>query len=168
VIPLEALPNYLDTREALFVEKYEGVRLFTENDRFALLEAQSDQGRPFLATVNEDLLKWDKKASHPWMFVVSIGYDGSANSGLPNSADLDELDSIEQAISMQLKDVEGYLNIGRQSANDRRDIFYACADFREPAKVAFATLGKVSRPFEYSIFKDKYWQTVSHLIAAAP
>jgi hypothetical protein len=167
LIPIDALPNYLETRKALFAEKYDGVRIFTDNDNYSLLEAQLDGGRTLLATVNADLLGWDKKASHPWMLIVTIKFDGENNMGLPDGETGDKLNEIEDAISSQLKDSDGYLNIGRQTADSERNIFFACVDFREPSKVAYQIQGRYNDTFaiDYNIFKDKYWQSVSHLSA---
>ena len=167
LIPIEALPNYLETRKALFAEKYEGVRVFTDNDNYSLVEAQLQSGGRLVATVNTDLLGWDKKASHPWMLVVTIAFDGANNGGLPDGNTAEKLNEIEDAISSQLKDFNGYLNVGRQAANSERNIFIACVDFREPSKVAYEVQRRYKDTFaiEYEIFKDKYWQTVRHLSA---
>src|SRR5580765_4548062 len=137
LIPIDALENYLQTRQALFVEKYDGVRIFTENDAYSLMEADLESGRKMVATINTDLLKWDRKASHPWMLVVTIRFDGNKNNGMPDNSTAEKLNEIEHAISNELKDVDGYLNIGRQVANGERDIFFACADFRKPSMVAY-------------------------------
>ncbi len=163
LVPIDALDNYLQTRQALFVEKYEGVRIFTESDSYSLMEAELPSGRMMVATINTDLLKWDRKASHPWMLVVTIAFDGEKTNGMPDKATADRLNEIEDEISAQLKDVDGYLNIGRQVANGERDIFYACIDFRMPAKVVWEVAGKANDlAVDYQIFKDKYWQSVAH------
>jgi len=163
LLPIEALDNYLQTRQALFVEKYDGVRIFTESDSYCGMEARLDSGRMLVATINADLLRWDRKASHPWMLVVTIAFDGEATNGMPDGATADRLDEIEDQISNQLKDADGYLNIGRQVANGERDIFYACIDFREPSKVVSEVAKTVNDlSVDYRIFKDKYWQSVAH------
>ena len=163
LIPIEALPNYLETRQALFVEKYHGVRIFTENDAYSMLEGTTAKGLPSIATVNTDLMKWDKKASHPWMFVVTIPYKGIVN-GMPDADTGSKMYELEHAFEDELKDVDGYLNIGRQTRDNARHIFFACVDFRLPSKVAHRLQLKYisSLSFEYEIFKDKYWRAVSH------
>ena len=164
LIPIDALENYLQTREALFVEKYDGVRIFTDNDKYSVMQAELEGGRMLVATVNTDLLEWDKKASHPWMLVVKIGFDGGESNGLPDAATAEKLNEIEDAISRRLRDVDGYLNIGRQAANNERLIFYACVDFRQPSKVAYEAKRKYEGllALDYEIYKDKYWRSVSH------
>jgi hypothetical protein len=163
-IPIEALPNYLETRASLFVEKYDGVRIFTDNDNYAALEWQTENGCPAIAIVNTDLLKWDKKASHPWMMVVTIPYDGSNNNGMPDSDTMEKMNRLEDAFREELKDVDGYLNIGRQTSENQRHIFFASIDFRQPSKVTYELQKRYRSGFdlEYEIFKDKYWQSVRH------
>ncbi len=162
-IPMENLPNFLETQQALFVEKYDGVRVSTESDSYSLMRGTDRDGMPLFATINNDLLGWDKKASHPWMMVVSLDYDGSSNNGLPDNTTAEMLNDFEHALLEQLRDADGYLNIGRQASSNRRDIFFACIDFRLPAKVAVQVAkSKKHLGFDYQIFKDKYWQSVSH------
>lgn len=165
LIPIDALENYLQTRKALFVEKYDGVRVFTENDAYSLMEAELESGRTMVATVNTDLLNWDKKASHPWMLVFTIRYDGDNFNGLPDSTTAEKLNEIEDTIRNELKDADGYLNIGRQAANNERHIFFACVDFRIPSRVANEVKHRCREDFEldFDIYKDKYWRSVEHL-----
>jgi hypothetical protein len=107
------------------------------------------------------LLNWDRKASHPWIAVLTLKYNGSDNNGLPKEKDYKLLDIIEDEILQEVKDIDGYLNIGRQTAENEREIYFACRDFRKPSKVFYAIERKYSVRFkmEYSIYKDKYWQT---------
>ena len=165
LIPIEALPNFLETRKALFAEKYDGVRIFTDEDNYSVIEAIRESGMPLIATVNTDLLAWDKKASHPWMFVITIKFDGRNTNGLADANTMEKLTEIEDAISARLKDQDGYLNIGRQTADSQRNIFFACVDFREPSKVGHEIQRRYNgnAAIEFDIFKDKYWQSVSHL-----
>ena len=144
-----------------FIEKYEGVRYDTENDSCSTLEAEFESGNKLFAIINTDLLNWDSKASHPWISVLTLKYDGSNNNGMPNDNDYKLLDKIQDEIMEELKDVDGYLNIGRQTAKEEREIYFACKDFRKPSKVFFKTQQKYSGNFEieYDIYKDKYWQS---------
>lgn len=164
LIPIDALPNFLDTREALFTEKYDGVRIFTENDTYSAMEGELGDGMPLVATVNADLMNWDAKASHPWMLRVTILYWGSQTRGLPNDETADELNAIEDSITAQLRDQDGYLNIGRDAANNERTIYFACIEFRNASKVLDRVIkdyrGKLS--INYEISHDKYWQAVDH------
>ena len=164
LIPIDALPNFLDTRQALFVEKYDGVRIFTDSDPHVIMEATHESGHRLVATVNEDLLKWDKKASHPWILFVTIEYDCTHHGGLPDGETAEELNAIEDSIMAQLRDQDGYLNIGRDAAKNVRTIYFACIEFRNASKVLDRVIkdyrGKLS--INYEISHDKYWQAVDH------
>lgn len=162
LVPITKLPDFLKWRQKEFIEKYEGVWHDTENDNYTLLEAtMKKSGNPVLAAFNKDVLEWDRKASHPWVMLVKIKYDGSDYNGLPNDESLESLNALEEELMAELKDEDGYLNIGRQSAENLRTIFFACKDFRKPSKVAFDLENKYEGEWEVSseIYKDKYWQT---------
>ena len=151
-------------REKEFVEKYEGLRHNTESDGYATFEGSRSDGGIILAIINTTILAWDKKASHPWIFILSIPFQTSDQSGLPDGETYKLLNDIEDEIMLDLKDSDGYLNIGRETAGGKREIFFACKDFRKPPKVADALIKKYSQTFEisYEIYKDKYWQSFRH------
>ena len=166
LIPIDKLKDFLTWRQKEFIEKYEGIRYDTENDHCSILEADLENGTTLIALVNKELLQWDSKASHPWISILTLKYDGCNNNGMPNEEDYKLLDIIEEKIMLELKDVDGYLNIGRQTANGEREINFACKDFRKPSKIFFEIQKQYSDNFEieYDIFKDKYWQSFSRFI----
>lgn len=161
LIPIEKIKDFLIWRQKEFVEKYEGVRRNTENDSYSLLEAELKGGDALIAAINTELLNWDSKASHPWISTVEIQYAGASNNGMPDPATYSLLEQIEEEIMQDLKDFEGYLNIGRQTAKNVREIYFACRDFRKPSKVFNAAEQKYSDKLEftYDIYKDKYWRS---------
>ncbi|MEM6297200.1 MAG: DUF695 domain-containing protein [Bacteroidota bacterium] len=162
LIPIAKLKDFLIWREKEFVEKYTGIRNDTENDNYMALEGTLNNGLPLLALVNSDLLNWDSKASHPWITVVEIKYDGGQNNGMPNEKDYQLLNEIEDQLMLELKDVEGYLNIGRQTADSLREVYFACIDFRKPSEVLYALQKDYvgySVEIEFEIYKDNYWQS---------
>ncbi|PXY43354.1 DUF695 domain-containing protein [Flavobacterium hydrophilum] len=164
LIPIEKLKDYLIWREKEFVEKYEGVRHDTENDNYSSLEAKTKDGEVVLAIVNSDLIHWDKKASHPWVVSIEIPFDGSNNNGIPDNETYQLLNEIEDEIMFELKDLDGYLNVGRETSSGKREIHFACKEFRKPPKVLNEIIKKYNQ-FEvsYEIYKDKYWQSFKHL-----
>lgn len=164
LIPIEKLKDYLIWREKEFVEKYEGVRHNTENDSYAGFESKKKDGGVLLAIMNTDILEWDKKASHPWVLNVQILFDGSDTNGMPDKETYQLLNEIEDEIMAELKDIQGYLNIGRETADGKREIYFACKEFRKPPKVLDKLIKKYSKTLEisYEIYKDKYWQTFRH------
>jgi hypothetical protein len=163
LIPIEKLNDFLIWRQKEFVEKYDGVWHSTENENYSVLQAELENGHPLIAIINTDVLNWDAKASHPWMVIVKINYDGSENNGLPNKNMFNVLDNIEDEIFKQLKDTDGYLNIGRQTCENVREIFIACREFRHPARCLAKMVKQHETQLELSfdIFKDKYWVSVS-------
>jgi hypothetical protein len=161
LIPVTKLKDYLNWRQKEFVEKYEGLRHDTEHDNYSILEAELQEGGSLIAVVNSDLLQWDSKASHPWILAIEIPYDGSRNNGLPDQQTYQLLNEIEEKMMMELKDHEGYLNIGRESAAGIRTIYFACRDFRKPSKVVHGihTAHAPRFAISYDIYKDKYWKS---------
>lgn len=160
LVPIEKLKDFLTWRQKEFIEKYEGVRYDTENDEYTIIEAVLQSGNALIAVVNAELLNWDSTASHPWISILKLKYDGSMNNGMPNNDDYKKLGDIEEEIMQELKDSDGYLNIGRETAEGEREIYFACKDFRKPSKVFYKIQQNYSKNFEieYDIFKDKYWQ----------
>lgn len=161
LIPIDKLKDYLIWREKEFVEKYEGLRYNTENDSYSSLEAKLKSGKPLFAIINTTLLEWDSKASHPWILKAEIKYDGNDNNGMPDKDTYELLDQFEDEIMLDLKDYEGYLNVGRETADNLRSIYFACKDFRKPSKVLHTLEKKYSTKLDlsYDIYKDKYWQS---------
>jgi hypothetical protein len=161
LIPIEKLKDYLIWREKEFVEKYNGIRYNTENDSYSNLEATLKNGLPLIAIVNSTLLEWDRKASHPWILNIKIKYDGSKNNGLPNQNTYAQLNKIEEELILELKDFDGYLNVGRETADGERIIYFACKDFRKPSKLLHNFTKKYLNKIDltYDIYKDKYWQS---------
>jgi len=125
------------------------------------LQGTLENGNPMLAIINADLLQRDRKASHPWVVVVEIPYNGKGTNGMPNTNEYELLNVIEDDIMSQLKDVDGYLNIGRQTAYSMREIYLSCKDFRTPSKVLRTAQLKYNQKLkiDFSIYKDKYWKT---------
>lgn len=166
LIPIEKLKDYLTWRQKEFIEKYEEIRYYTEKDNYAIFEATLENGHSLIAVMNTELLKWDSKASHPWFAVLTFKYDGTPNNGMPNERDYQLLNSIEDDLMQELKDFDGFLNIGRQTAEGERKIYFACKDFRNPSKMFFNIEKQYSNSFriDYDIYKDKYWQTVERFI----
>jgi len=161
LIPIDKLKDYLIWREKEFLEKYDGIRYNTDNDSYSSLEATLKNGLQLVAIINTTLLDWDSKASHPWILKVELKYDGSKNHGMPDNNTYEQLNNFEDEIMLELKDFEGYLNIGRQTADSERIIYFACKDFRKPSKLLHNLTMKHSGKLDlnYDIYKDKYWQS---------
>jgi hypothetical protein len=162
LVPIEKLKDFLIWRQKEFIEKYDGVRHNTENDSYSSLEATLNNGKPLIAVINSTLFEWDEKASHPWILTVKIGYNGENNNGFPDDKTFHLLNEIEDDFLLEeLKDSDGYLNLGRETADSLREIYFACKDFRKPSKVLEEIKNKFASQvdIEYEIYKDKYWQS---------
>ncbi len=161
LIPIEKLRDYLKWRQSEFIEKYEGKRHDTESDEHSIMEAFHEDGSPLIAVINTHLLKWDSKASHPWILAIEIPYKEGTNNGMPDNITYSQLDEIDKEIISELKDIDGYLYIGRQTAKNVREINFACIDFRKPSLVSYKIQKKYEKQFaiSYNIYKDKYWQS---------
>ena len=80
---------------------------------------------------------------------------------MPDDATYKFLNKIEEDIHNELKDFEGYLNIGKQTADNKREVYFACKEFRKPCKVMDKVIKTYSEKItiDYDIYKDKYWQS---------
>ena len=160
LIPIEKLKDYLNWREREFIDKHKGSKIQTNEDSFSLFEATLTNGFPLIATVNTDLLRWNKKASHPWISVLRIEYKGDDESGFPDNEDYEMLNAIEDEMLVDLKPEEGDLNIGRETAEHIREIYFASKDFRKISKILAETTRKYPQyNITFEIYKDKYWQS---------
>ena len=161
LVPIAKLKDFLTWRQKEFIEKYDGIRYDTADDEHSIMEAELESGNNLIAVINTQLLKWDRKASHPWIAVITFQYDGIDNNGMPHEDDYQNLNEIEEKILEQLLDKDGYLYVGRQTANNEREIYFACKDFRKPSKVFHQTQKDNANKYEvsYGIYKDKYWQS---------
>jgi hypothetical protein len=166
LVPIEKLKAFLTWRQKEFIEKYEGLRHNTDSDNYSLLEAELESGNALIAVINTDMLNWDSKASHRWIVTAELKYDGEKNEGMPDTETLGLLEEIESKILEELKDSDGYLNIGRQTANSVREIYFACKDFRKPSKVLHEIQRHYADRIEitYDIYNDKYWQSFNRFM----
>jgi hypothetical protein len=119
-----------------------------------------DSGRKLIAAINATLLDWDRKASHPWFMTIKINYEGDENNGMPDNQTCKIMDDFENEIMNELKDSDGYLNVGRESGDNLREIYFGCKEFRSPSKVLHQWTTKYLNILDvsYDIYKDKYWQ----------
>jgi len=162
LIPISKLKDYLNWRQKEFNEKYDGTWHNIENDEHAILKSELDNnGIPLIAVINTDLLKWDSKPSHPWIMTVVIKFDARKSNGMPDKPTQLLTEEIENKLYTQLKDIDGYLNVGRETGNNAKEVYFACRDFRIPSKVAQQICDDYKGKIEmsYEIYKDKYWKT---------
>jgi hypothetical protein len=164
LVPINKLSSFLIWREKEFIEKYEDVKINTENQSHSILQGESRNGHPLFAAINTDLLAWDNKASHPWILKFELLYDGSENDGLPDDYTFELLSKCEDDMLLYLKDMNGHLHIGRESSESVRSIYFACNEFRECSKIANTIQHSYTGILDitYEIYKDKYWQSLAY------
>lgn len=164
LIPINKLKSFLIWREKEFVEKYEDVKINTEHHKHSVFKGESKNGNPLFASINTELLTWNNKASHPWMLKFELFYDGSKNQGLPDNSTFELLNAIVDDMISELKDVDGYLNIGRETSEGVRMVYFACNEFRDSSRIAHQILDKYKPKLHmtYEIYKDKYWQSLAY------
>jgi hypothetical protein len=164
LIPVEQLKPFLVWREKEFEEKYASAIISIEDYKYSIFKGESPNGKPLFAAINTELLTWNNKASHPWILKFELFYDGSKNDGLPDGSMFKLLDKIEDELISELKDINGHLNIGRESAENVRLVYFACNEYRESSKIAQQILKKHRRYLDisYEIYKDKYWQSFAY------
>jgi hypothetical protein len=162
LIPIDKLKEFLTWREKEFLEKYKGARYHTDEDNYSSLEGEDEKGIPLIAIVNTDLLNWDAKPSYPWMMVITITYTPQ-NNGMPDTNTYQNMNRFEDELVAQLPDAEGYLNLGRETYNGTRTIYFVCREFRKSSKITNQTIHNYLEHLDitYEIYKDKYWTTMN-------
>jgi len=163
-IPIAKLEEFITWRGKELVEKYEGAYLNTDTDTYAIMEAEDANGLPVIAVSNQDILEWDAKASHPWMMIVEINYDAKGRNGMPDKKTNELMNLFEDELTAQLPHSAGYLNLGRETYNNKREIFFACKEFRNVSKATAMIIGQYQQRLvaSYDIYKDRYWRSLDH------
>ncbi|WP_338393082.1 DUF695 domain-containing protein [Fulvitalea axinellae] len=166
LIPISKLKDYLIWREKEFVEKYEATYYDSENDSYSALKGNmKDSGNSFFATINNNLLEWDAKPSHPWVMEIDFTFEGP--NGMPDERTYKLLDVFEDELTSILKDSDGFLNVGRETGDNHRRIYFACKDFRKATKVIERIMEKYEEGLkgDFMIYKDKYWLSFRKFMA---
>ena len=161
-IPIAKLKEYLNWRESEFTQKFQNTRRTnTDQDAYSSFEAKLENDLPYLAIANTSVLEWKDSPSHPWILRIDIEYDGNDNNGLPNDLDYNLMNDFEDDVMKLLIDKNGYINVGRETADNLRQIYFACIEFRNSSKVVYEIIKKYHDKLriDYVIYKDKYWQT---------
>lgn len=161
LVPISKLKAFMIWRQKEFIEKYDGEMYDTGKDEYSILKAELKSGYSVIAVVNSNLLDWKNQASHPWIAIMTIKYDGNEHNKMPSDSESERLNILEDEMSAELSDREGDLYVGRQTAENEREIFFACKDFRKISKLFYEIQQKYAKQFEieFVIYKDKYWQS---------
>lgn len=168
LIPITKLKDYLTWREKEFDAKYAGIRHDSKWDPYENFQATIKDGLPWISIMNCFLLNWENKVSHPWLLKVDISYKTKPKHGLADKAQLIIMNDFEEEIMVELKDIDGYLNIGRETMENKRCIYFACHEFRKPPKVMNKLIANYADKFDisYELYKDMYWSSLAHFYVA--
>lgn len=111
--------------------------------------------------MNTAALNWAFKGSHPWILKIAINYDGAANEGFPDAETLARINQFDDLLLDYFPESDGFINLGRETGEGIREIYFACKGFREPSRITQHLILQFAGKLEmdYQIFKDKYWQT---------
>lgn len=159
LISMHKLNSFLKWRNKEQVERYDLVKRTTDDDQYTGYETKLESGKSLITTINTNLLHWEHIAAYPWITVIVMKYK-EGNNGMPSKEENNILYEIEEEVNKHLTEDLFCLNVGRQTGEDKREIYYASKDFRVPS-LALDKISKVRNEFtiDYEIYKDKYWQT---------
>ena len=160
LIPLTKLPDYLNWREKEFVEKYELQGGALPEESFSYMEAKDTEGRPMMAVMNQAYVDWDFKPAYPWLVIVELTFQ-SANNGLPNEQQLQEIEQIEEEL-LKLLPEKRMIHLGHRIYDNTWRIFNYANDFMNVSRIILDYIDKNTSPYTIvlDIEKDKYWQTI--------
>ncbi|MDA8692512.1 DUF695 domain-containing protein [Saprospiraceae bacterium] len=157
--PISKLNDYINWREKEFIEKYEGTFHNSDESNYSSLEWEKGD-RAIVGVVNSDLIKWDKKASHPWIMVITIEFDENENNGMPTQELLQSYYQFEDRLRELLPDKEGYIHVAQTTGLGKREIYYANKNYTRPIQILNEMKDKVSFDYVIEVFKDKYWKSM--------
>lgn len=159
LISMHKLDSFLKWRHKEQVEKYDQVKHTSDEDQYTGYETKLESGDSLITTINTNLLNWEHLAAYPWITIIVMKYK-EGNNGMPSKEENNQLYNIEEQINKELTETLFCLNVGRQTGENKREIYYASKDFRVPA-IALDKIAKNNNEFsiQYEIYKDKYWQT---------
>ena len=169
--PMAELAPYLHRRHEAWQKAYGGVYYNSDQDEFASFEGEADNGQLIVGIIDSTLLAWPHKPSHPWMLTLRIAYDSSGLNGMPSKQIYQRMEAFEDALMAELPEHEGYLNVGRETGDDIRYIYFACKQFVQATRVLERLMPQFSQEMDisYDVFQDKYWQSLQrfeHLSSA--
>jgi hypothetical protein len=162
LIPISKLSEYLNYRQAEFIEKYDNIFHNSEEDEYYSVQGTiGEEEKPLIALINASMFDWESKASHPWILTLQFAYPPLLN-GVPNQESYAQMKAIENIVSDSLLVKDGYIMLGSEMADGIRKIFIACKEYRESSKIVDKILSENQLDFavDYYFFKDKYWRLI--------
>jgi hypothetical protein len=116
-------------------------------------------GHPFILVINNAFDKFSHKKEFCYFIKVTCDYPIVDESKLPNDAELETFDKLEQAIEGLLKaqNVKNYYVFRSTHMGERN--FFIATNNKEAANKTIKSFQKTSKifPFKYEIIKDEKW-----------
>lgn len=161
LISISKLKEVVDSYKLDLLDRSKDLRYSnSKEDDNSCLEGTLQNDMPIIAAINSSRLRWDHQGSHPWVLVLTSTYTGG-ESGMPFQETYDLMDSIENEIISKLTVNDGYLLIGRETANGSRDTYFTAVEFRKLSKVLHSVVDtyKDRLDMRFNIYKDIHWKS---------
>ena len=132
-------------------------------DKFAIREGMLE-GLPAVMIVNDALKNHSLKGEFPWHLWIEIEIENAGEVGLPDGAEAEVLNELEDEIHGRLKEACDVLFVGRMTWNSRRELFFYLDDPEAAHQTLQAIIaGEPVREFEYEMREDSGWEKVGFM-----
>lgn len=164
LIPINKLKSYLSWRTKEFsIIPPDHMYCKTAMPQWKHYTIQVENGEAFCLLADTTLLNFPFKIAYPWMMVVSVALDNTPHQhSIPRNILCDFFEELENDLNKALSRDSGNLLIAKKTEKEEYTLYWACQEFRHSSKIAYKVLQKYIEFFsiDYSIYKDKYWQTL--------
>lgn len=132
-------------------------------DEFAIREGVIE-GLPAVMVVNHALKNFALKGEFPCHLWVDVEIEDAGEVGLPDGAEAQVLNELEDELHGRLKEACVVLFVGRMSWNSRRELFYYLNDPEAAHQTLQAIIAdEPKREFQYEMSKDSEWERVNFM-----
>jgi hypothetical protein len=166
LVSIAKLNDFIVWREKEFVEKYQLTLEDEETYDFTQYKFTLENDLVVIGMINTTFLDIEAKPSHPWMLVIEIDYISDNDRAMPDDETLELLNNFVDELAAELPTSKGYLNLGRETGNNNRTVYFACKEFNLASKITHTVMGKYADRLNitYDIYKDKYWMTMNKFL----
>ncbi|MGN8072677.1 DUF695 domain-containing protein [Mucilaginibacter sp. SG564] len=137
-------------------------------EKFSVVEAKLQNGKPVVGSVNMAYKNYDKKAQYPWCLTINIALElkNVSKNGLPIKAESDIANKFEDQLLAEIKKLATAHYIGHLYNDSFLDIYIYLDDPKKAANYLQSQVNKkgITRGFAYKIEQDPHWSTVQHLL----
>jgi len=137
-------------------------------EKFSVVEAKLQNGKPVVGSMNMAYKNYDKKAQYSWCLVINIALElkNVSPNGLPVKAESDIVNKFEDQLLDEIKKLTTAHYIGHLYNDSFLDIYIYLDDPKKVATYLQSQVNKkgITRGFAYKIEQDPDWSTVQHLL----